>query len=47
MYPGKALNDAGRRWEANDKRLFYPIPLSEIVLSNSNGGQLKQNPGWE
>ena len=47
MYPGKALQEAGRKWETNDKRLYYPIPTSQIVLSASHGGLLKQNPGWE
>lgn len=47
MYSGKELDDSGRKWNKNDKRLFYPIPTSQIVLSESHGGLLKQNPGWE
>ena len=47
MYSGKSLNEAGRKWTGNDKRLYYPIPTSQITLSASHGSLLKQNPGWE
>ncbi len=47
MYPGKGLTDGGRKWLQNDRRLYYPIPSSQIIMSQGNGGLLKQNPGWE
>ena len=47
MYSGKNLSEAGRKWTTNDKRLYYPIPTSQITLSATQGGNLKQNPGWE
>lgn len=47
MYPSKGLTDAGRQWSPTDKRLFYPIPTSQIIMSQGQGGLLKQNPGWE
>lgn len=47
MYPGKGLNEAGRKWSTNDKRLYFPVPTSQITLSATQGGNLKQNPGWE
>ncbi|MCC8094185.1 MAG: RagB/SusD family nutrient uptake outer membrane protein [Tannerellaceae bacterium] len=44
QYEGsKSLNDAGRKWDTNDKRYLYPIPTDQLVL-NPN---LIQNPGWE
>lgn len=42
QYPSKSLNDAGRKWSANDKRWLSPLPTDELVL-NPN---LTQNPGW-
>lgn len=47
MYSGKSLSEAGRKWTTNDKRLYYPVPTSQITLSASYGSLLKQNPGWE
>lgn len=38
----KSLDDAGRKWKANDRRWLSPIPTEELTL-NSN---LTQNPGW-
>lgn len=38
----KAINDAGRKWSANDRRWLYPLPTNELTL-NPN---LTQNPGW-
>lgn len=43
QYPDRGLTPAGRKWVANDKRFFEPIPTNELTL-NPN---LKQNPGWE
>lgn len=42
QYPSKKLDDAGRKWTADDKRWLSPLPTDELVL-NTN---LKQNPGW-
>ena len=39
----KDLNDAGRKWSANDKRFLNPISKN-VMLINPN---IKQNPGWE
>jgi len=39
----KDLNDAGRKWSANDKRFLNPLSKN-VLLINPN---LKQNPGWE
>ena len=47
MYSGKSLNEAGRKWTGNDKRLYYPIPTRQMTLSASHGSLLKQKPGWE
>ena len=38
----KAIDDAGRKWSANDRRWLYPLPTNELTL-NTN---LNQNPGW-
>ena len=38
----KDLNDAGRKWSANDKRFLNPISKN-VMLINPN---IKQNPGW-
>ncbi len=38
----KDLNDAGRKWEENDKRYLWPISKN-VILLNEN---IKQNPGW-
>lgn len=43
QYPSKSLNDAGRKWTANDKRWLSPLPTDELVLNKN----LAQNPGWE
>ena len=42
QYPSKKLDDAGRKWTADDKRWLSPLPTDELVL-NTN---LKKNPGW-
>lgn len=39
----KALDDAGRKWSANDKRYLNPLPTDQLVLNKN----LTQNPGWE
>ncbi len=39
----KQLNDAGRKWKANDRRFLYPLPTQELVLNK----ELVQNPGWK
>lgn len=39
----KQLNDAGRKWKANDRRFLYPLPTQELVLNK----KLVQNPGWK
>ena len=31
MYSGKSLNEAGRKWTGNDKRLYYPNKSDYIV----------------
>lgn len=41
-YTAKSLDDAGRKWEANDRRFLSPLPLDELTL-NPN---LDQNPKW-
>ncbi|MDR1454263.1 MAG: RagB/SusD family nutrient uptake outer membrane protein [Tannerella sp.] len=41
-YPGKAPDDAGRKWADNDRRYLEPIPLEELTLNKN----LTQNPGW-
>lgn len=46
MYSAKSEGDAGRIWTENDKRLFYPIPTTEITIYESAGYTLEQNPGW-
>ena len=38
----KDLNDAGRKWSANDKRFLNPISKN-VMLINPN---ITQNPGW-
>ena len=38
-----SLNDAGRKWSADDKRWLSPLPTDELTL-NPN---LEQNPGWK
>ena len=38
----KDLNDAGRKWSANDKRFLSPISKN-VMLINPN---ITQNPGW-
>lgn len=38
----KDLNDAGRKWAADDKRFLNPISKN-VMLINPN---IKQNPGW-
>lgn len=38
----KDLNDAGRKWEENDKRYLWPISKN-VILMNEN---ITQNPGW-
>lgn len=38
----KDLDDAGRKWSANDKRFLNPLSKN-VLLLNPN---LKQNPGW-
>ena len=38
----KDLNDAGRKWSANDKRFLNPISKN-VILINPN---ITQNPGW-
>lgn len=43
QYPSKSLNDAGRKWSADDKRWLSPLPTDELTL-NPN---LEQNPGWK
>ena len=44
QYKGqKELNDAGRKWSADDRRWLYPIPTNELVLNKN----LTQNKGWE
>lgn len=40
----KQLDDAGRKWKANDRRFLYPLPKEELVL---NEALKPQNPGWE
>ena len=47
MYTAKNEGDQGRVWEDSDKRMFYPIPSSEITIYNAAGYVLEQNPGWE
>lgn len=47
MYTAKTENEPGRKWEDNDKRLFYPLPTTEITIYNAAGYVLEQNPGWE
>lgn len=42
QYPSKGLNDAGRKWSANDKRWLSPLPTDELVLNKN----LVQNSGW-
>ena len=32
MYSGKSLNEAGRKWTGNYKRLYYPIPTSQDYI---------------
>ena len=39
----KDLNDAGRKWSANDRRFLNPISKN-VMLINPN---ITQNPGWE
>lgn len=39
----KALDDAGRKWSATDRRWLYPLPTNELTLNKN----LVQNPGWE
>jgi len=39
----KALDDAGRKWSANDRRFLNPISKN-VILMNPN---IEQNPGWE
>lgn len=39
----KQLDDAGRKWKANDRRFLYPLPKQELVLNKA----LTQNPNWE
>ena len=39
----KDLNDAGRKWSADDKRFLNPISKN-VMLINPN---ITQNPGWE
>ena len=41
-YVGKGLDDAGRKWADNDKRLLDPLPIQELNLNKN----LTQNPGW-
>lgn len=43
QYPSRGLYPAGRKWTANDKRFFEPIPTNELTLNPA----LKQNSGWE
>ena len=38
----KDLNDAGRKWSADDKRFLNPISKN-VILINPN---ITQNPGW-
>lgn len=38
----KALDDAGRKWQANDKRYLTPLPTDQLTLNY----KLIQNPGW-
>lgn len=47
LYTAKSENDPGRVWSDNDKRLFYPLPTTEITIYEAAGYELKQNPGWE
>ncbi len=42
QYTSKALDDAGRKWSANDRRWLYPLPIDELSLNKN----LTQNPGW-
>ena len=32
MYSGKSLNEAGRKWTGNDKRLYYPHTRGKVSL---------------
>lgn len=47
LYPGKAEGDPGRVWSNNDKRLYFPLPTTEIILYESAGYTLTQNQGWK
>lgn len=31
----KALDDAGRKWSANDKRYLNPLPTDQLVLNKN------------
>lgn len=42
QYPSRGLSPDGRKWTADDKRFFEPIPTDELVLNPNLG----QNPGW-
>ncbi len=42
QYTSKSLDDAGRKWSANDRRWLYPLPTDELTLNKN----LTQNPGW-
>lgn len=42
-YAGKSLNDAGRKWTADDKRYLEALPLDELTLNTD----LTQNTGWK
>ena len=38
----KKLDDAGRKWEKDDRRFFSPLPKQEIVINKA----LRQNEKW-
>lgn len=47
VFSDDVMNQAGRKWTANDKRWLYPIPLEQINLYAAHGTPIQQNPGWE